>query len=396
VPTLVLTGSLTGGYASSLFANFWALSPAFREELGRDEQAAFVERYGYRKLFVEAKRGDRRRGAVTDREEGRSTVVGEAPGVMPTFILRHLLPTALLVHKADLDEELPPLVEQPAPVAVEPGDALGAELVEEYRRLQEALLARIRADRFDPERSGRLLGALVELPSYLDRATDDLGGFEVRYPEALGGELIAAGRAFPAEWETPKERWLLDRLRGLLARGEKVLVFLRHTGDGRLPGRLLRRIEEITPRAAWLDAKKVPTAKRERWIDENVLEAGVEVLLVNPNAVRTGLNNLVAFSTALWYELDLSATTYRQANGRLHRIGQTRPVTVEIPFYAGTAQEVTFDLIARKVSASLQVDGLDLQAALEAAGASEDHAASVATAMSLGQAVYSVLTGEGG
>jgi hypothetical protein len=154
-------------------------------------------------------------------------------------------------------------------------------------------------------------------------------------------------------------------------------------------------VREVTPRAVWLDARKVPTAKREAWIDRHVLDPGVEVLLVNPNAVRTGLNNLVAFSVGLWYEMDLSATTYRQAGGRLHRIGQARPVTLKTAYYAGTAQEVTFDLIARKITASLQVDGLDLQAALEAAGASEEHTASLATAMSLGQAVYQALTRDG-
>ena len=44
-------------------------------------------------------------------------------------------------------------------------------------------------------------------------------------------------------------------------------------------------------------------------------------------------------------------------------------MTIETAFYADTAQEVTFDLIAKKTTASLQVDGLDLQAALEAASA---------------------------
>jgi hypothetical protein len=183
----------------------------------------------------------------------------------------------------------------------------------------------------------------------------------------------------PRGWRTPKERWLLEQLAIYPGRGEKVLVFLRHTGTGHLPGRLLRLIRELTPRATWLDAKKVPTGKREAWIDEHVLGQDVEVLLVNPVAVRTGLNNLVSFSVGLWYELDLSATTYRQTNGRLHRIGQTRPVAIRIPYYAGTAQEIGFDLVAKKVSASLQVDGLDFQAALEAAGASEEHTASLVT-----------------
>jgi len=215
----------------------------------------------------------------------------------------------------------------------------------------------------------------------------------VRYPETLGGELVARPKSFPASWKTPKERWLLAELARQIEAGEKVLVFLRHTGTPHLPQRLLRLIkEEVTPRVAWLDASKVTTRKRQKWIDRHVVDAGAQVLLVNPNAVRTGLNNLVTFSTGIWHQLDWSAQTYRQANGRLHRIGQTRPVTVLIPYYQDTAQEVAFDLVARKVGASLQVDGLDLQAALEAAGASEDRTTAMATAMSLGQAVYKALT----
>jgi len=188
----------------------------------------------------------------------------------------------------------------------------------------------------------------------------------------------------------------VERVGEVLAGGEKVLVFLRRTGTPEPPRRLLRLLGEVTPRAAWLDTKKVPTGKREAWIDREVHGKGVDVLLVNPNAVRTGLNNLVPFSRAVWYELDSSATTYRQANGRLHRIGQTRDVTVEIPYYAGTAEEVALELVAKKVTASLQVDGLDLQAALEAAGLlRERREPCVATAMSVGEAVYRALVGVG-
>ena len=83
--------------------------------------------------------------------------------------------------------------------------------------------------------------------------------------------------------------------------------------------------------------------------------------------------------------------TYRQAIGRLHRIGQVRPVTIRIPYYQGTAQEIAFDLVARKVSASLQVDGLDVRAALEAAGAGGGLPDGLDAALSLGKAVYRAL-----
>jgi hypothetical protein len=396
VRKMLLSGSLMGGYASSLFANFWALSRRFRAEFGRDDRSLFVDRYGFRKMLVSEEEDSaegRRFGSHSDRRLGaRTTVLSEAPGLMPAFILKHLLPIAVFLHKKDLDVELPLLTEIPVPISFPIDDPLAQELFEEYDEMQEQLLRCIRADRFSKERSGRLLGALVELPSYLDWATDDLPPFEVRYPEELGGGLVAAGRAFPASWRTPKETWLLARVAELLAHGEKVIVFLRHTGSAELPNRLLRLLREVTPSVAWLDTKKVPTASREAWIDEHVLKPRIKVLLVNPNAVKTGLNNLVSFSAGLWYELDLSAYTIRQAGGRFHRIGQTRPVSLEIPFYAGTTQEVMFDLVADKIGVSLQVDALDLRSALAALGISDEETDGLSAALSLGQAVYDTLT----
>lgn len=386
-PTVLLTGSLMSGYASSLFSPFWAASRAFRSEFERHEKARFVARYGYRKFLLTENDAPTDQGAVTDREVRRRSL-GEAPGICPTFLLKHLLPQSLVVHKSDLDHELPPIDEIPSPIVASCDDSRASALLNEYRAAQEQLLECIAEDRFT-ERAGKLLGTLVELPSYLDRATDDQPVFELRYPENCGGDTIRTCARFPASWRTPKERWFLRTLREQLDRGRKVLVFLRHTGTRALPDRLLRLIREtVTSKAIWLDTKKVPTQKREAWIDRQVLEADVDVLLVNPNGVRTGLNNLVAFSTAVWYQLDASASTYRQANGRVHRIGQTLPVEIYVPTYSGTSQETLCDLVARKVSASLQVDGLDIAGALEAAGAGDDVSSALATAMSLGESIY--------
>ncbi|MFW6012218.1 MAG: DUF6094 domain-containing protein [bacterium] len=391
VLTVVLTGSLMGGYASSLFTNFHALSPPFREEFRRDDATEFVARYGYRKIRLTTRGSDApKRGSHTDRELVHRRVVGEAPGIHPLFLMRYLLPTAVIMHKADLDQELPPLTETPVALAPPEGDVRATELLTEYHRLQEELLDHIRRDRNDPDLAGRLLGALVELPSYLDRATDDLAPFEIRYPESVGGAHIATGTRFPAIWRTPKERWLLHEIEHRRAAGERVVVFLRHTRSP-LPQRLLRLVQTVAPSAVWLDTRKVPTHQREAWIDEHVNEPDVPILLVNPNAVRTGLNNLTGFSTAIWHELDSSAFVYRQAIGRFHRIGQERPVTILIPFYKGTAQEILFELVARKISASLQVDGLDVRAALEAAGAG-DHSDGLDAALSLGRAIHRRLT----
>lgn len=400
VPTLAMTGTLMNGYASSLFANLHALVEGFREEFRHDEQTRFVRRFGFLRTErnVQGDQAQVVHGTTSDRKVRRRKI-SEAPGVMPGLIFRHLLPTAVVVHKEEVAEFLPPKLELPAPLVLaeggedastdtaDPQDDLAQALITEYQRLQTRLLRQIKADRRESGLSGKLFGALGTLPSYLDRATDDLPPFEIRYPESVGGQLIARAEPFPADWRTPKEVWLLERLEHYLDRDENVVVFLSNTGTEHLPYRLLRLIREVTPDAEWLDVTQVPTQKRNQWIKDH---RDLRVLLVNPEAVKTGLNSLTRYSVALWHQL-APALTYRQANGRLHRLGQTKPVTIKVPYYRDTAQEIRFHLLAETVSTSKQVDALDLVAALKAAGASPEETTEATAALSLGQAIYQAL-----
>jgi hypothetical protein len=273
-------------------------------------------------------------------------------------------------------------------------------------------MAQIKADRKDPERTGKLFGQLVEMQAYPDLSREDVGNctvpelaggsiggkaYLIRYPETIGGEIVATGQLYAKGSLTPKERWLIEKTRAELAEGRNVLVFIQHKANGNaLPLRLLRLFKEhLKEQPAFLDAAKVDTKKRRDWIQSEVVDRKRRILLTNPRAVKTGLNNLVWFNTAIWHELDHSAITYRQANGRLHRIGQTKEVRVYYPVMVATAQQVFRDLLAYKVKASLQVDGLSLTSALEAVGAtSEDEDAendSLVLAMDLGRAIYEKL-----
>ncbi len=124
------------------------------------------------------------------------------------------------------------------------------------------------------------------------------------------------------------------------------------------------------------------------WIDREVIARGRRVLIVNPEAVETGLNNLVYFSTAIWFQNpNCSSVTYTQANGRIHRPGQTAECRVYVPYYGATTQEAQFALLGHKVAAARQADGLDVTSALLAAGAGDNETTALA-AMSVGQAIY--------
>ncbi len=275
------------------------------------------------------------------------------------------------------------------PIKIAEDDGTGQAMLSEFRRLLSELTKQIKTDRYT-NLAGKLWGAMSELPSYLDRCTNDLEEFVLKYPKEVGEAVVAVGKMFPASWVTPKERWILRRVRASIEEGRNVLIFLRHTGRSGLPARYLRLFKEyLGQRAVFLDVKKVKAAHREDWLNENVIEPGRRILVTNPKAVQTGLNNLVHFSRAIWVEgLDYDARVVRQADGRIHRIGQKLDVRIEVPYYDSSVQKTALDLVARKISSSVQVDALSIVGALESAGAGDDDNEAVRAAMGMGQAIY--------
>jgi hypothetical protein len=405
-PTLVLTGTSNNGYASSLFMNMWALSRRFRDEFGRDEMEAFVNRYGYRKVRIDPDEEEidwyNRYGAMSDRvvDSGAARKlrkIGQAPGVLPLFTLRHMLPSAILLQKSDMVEELPPLVE--IGEAVAPDGPVRAE----YGRLRERLVTQIMDDlRAQSPAAGLLWGQMAQMPTYLDRAHADTGNadtegggrrYEIRYPASIGGGLVATAEPRPAGETAAKEAWLLETLSAELAEGRRCIVFVVNTRSG-LAARVLRLVEARfgAGTATLLLADKVAAGKRMEWINREVIRRGRRVLIVNPEAVETGLNNLVYFSTAVWFQNpNCSSVTYTQANGRIHRPGQTAECRVYVPYYGATTQETQFALLGHKVAAARQADGLDVTSALLAAGVGDNESTALA-AMSVGQAIYHKLS----
>jgi hypothetical protein len=238
-----------------------------------------------------------------------------------------------------------------------------------------------------------LFGQLAELPSYLDRATADTGNtdtgdYEIRYPESVGGELVLGQGALPVSTILPKERWMLDRIRDEIAEGRNVMVFPWHVS---LLSRIASLIErELGLKVPILYANKVATGKRQEWINKNVVRKNARVLVTNPVAIQTGLNNLVHFSTEIWMENPAcNPIICRQATGRVDRIGQRRETRILFPVYAGTLQEQLHDLLLHKVAVSTATDGLDPESALLASGVGPTE---MLAGMSIGKQLWAMLS----
>ena len=110
--SLTLTGTLLGGYASTLFHLLYRFSPEIRTEFGRSEEGRWISRYGF--LEETIRRGDD--GGYD--EDGRSSrrrryrkTVREKPGLAPAALF-HLIGHSVFLRLSDVASDLPPYEEQ--------------------------------------------------------------------------------------------------------------------------------------------------------------------------------------------------------------------------------------------------------------------------------------------
>jgi hypothetical protein len=215
-----------------------------------------------------------------------------------------------------------------------------------------------------------------------------MGEFEIRYPESVGGGLVSAATPLSKSELLPKEQWLIDKITSELAEGRNVMVFSWHVNLLARYSRIIsERLGETVP---ILYADKVATGKRQSWIEKEVVKKKRRILVTNPVCIQTGLNNLVHFATEIWMENPgCNGIVYRQAIGRVDRIGQKLETRIFSPVYADTLQVQMYDLLLKKVAVSVSTDGLDPASALAAAGVGEDD---YLAGLSIGKQLWAMLT----
>ena len=394
IPVLYMTGSLVNGYADSAFHALRAVSPAFRATFSHKDRERFGDIYGLRKrvlVYESPGKGGLVRGAQSERILSGTKKAGLAPGVLPVLLLHHLLANAAIIHKADLEIGLPAQVESTDRIPLDP------DVEDNLNQLFAAVAHAIAATRFQAGLAGKLFGAVTRLMNYPDVAA--CGPYEVCWPEDVPtirvkdldvcpGGLVASVPGTDPTRLLSKEAWLLRTVRDELEDGRGVLVL---PSQVELLDRLAWVLEQAGIEALVLRSEKVAPHKREAWIDRHLNTRSKRVLITNPMCVQTGLNNLVSLATSAWYSNpECKPLVYRQANGRLHRPGQTRDVRSVFPLYDHKLPMAGHRLLMHKVGVSLAVDGLDPDAVLEAAGVGSEFSAG----LNVGHQLYKLLVSE--
>ncbi len=347
--SLSLSGTLMGGYSSTLFHLLYRFSPEIRGEFGRSEESRWVERYGFVEHTIGKDDPDSFEDGRTSRRKRYRKVVRERPGLAPAALF-HLIGNSVFLRLSDVASGLPPYEERVllSSMDTEAG-ADGFSQRSGYDELYGALRAAL-ADALS-KGSRRLLATYLQtLLAYPDGCTQ---GETVFDPESE--ELLVQVPPLPEDRLYPKERALVDLVAAERLAGRRVLVYVTHTGTRDITGRMEEFLGRHGFRVAVMKADAVPPERREAWVAKRV-EEGVDVLVCHPQLVQTGLD-LVEFPTVCWFETHYSVYTMRQASRRSWRIGQTEPVQVVFMAYRNTLQADALQLVAKKLQSSLAVEG---------------------------------------
>lgn len=348
--TLLLTGTLMGGYGDDIFhLLFRALPGRMIEDGYRPSNSgsmtaaamAFMRDHGVLKDIYSESTGVAHKTARGSKVTVRTV---KAPGFGPKGVLRCVLPFTVFLKLKDIGGNvLPPYDEEFREVAMDTAQA------DAYRDLAGRLTAELKQAlaKRDTTLLGVVLNVLLAWPDCCFRAET------VLHPRTRH-TLAFTPAQFNELQVMPKERELIDICKAEKAQGRKVLAYTVYTGTRDTTSRLKVLLEQEGLKVSVLRAS-VEASRREDWIAEQI-DRGIDVLLTNPELVKTGLD-LLEFPTIVFAQTGFNVYTLQQAARRSWRIGQKLPVKVIYLGYAATSQMTCLSLMAKKIAVSQSTSG---------------------------------------
>jgi superfamily II DNA or RNA helicase len=347
--SLLLTGTLMGGYGDDLFyLLFRVLTRRMIQEGYRPNARgslttagmAFMRDHGVLKdIYSESTSAHK-----TARGSKVSVRTVKAPGFSPQGIMRCVLPYTIFVKLKEIDNGvLPPYEEEFRSVSMDD------EQEEHYRKMELTLTTELKQAlaRRDTTLLGTVLNALLAWPDTCfrqERVVHPRHKHTLSFTPSIFGDFEVA----------PKERELIEICKAEKEQGRKVLAYTIYTGTRDTTSRLKVLLEQEGLKTAVLRATVSPE-RREDWIAEQV-DRGVDVVITNPDLVKTGLD-LLDFPTIVFMQSGYNVYTLQQAARRSWRIGQKQAVKVYFLGYANTSQMACLELMAKKIAVSQSTSG---------------------------------------
>ncbi|MBX9601353.1 MAG: hypothetical protein K2X35_10120 [Bryobacteraceae bacterium] len=344
--TVILTGTLLGGYADELFHILYRIAPAVMKEDGFDHGEAgirqFAEAYGVleKVTTIEPSENACSKAKVT-------TTVKRRPGASPLLFGKYLMNMAAFVSLEDISDALPPYHEEVIAVDMDP------VLKAAYSSLEDQIRDALRENHGNSSVISTAMNALLLYP---DRpfGLGTLYGYRTDEEGQRERFIIAEPEDLDERAHYAKERRLVEECKQELAQGRRIQVYAVYTQKRDVTRRLQSLLQSEGIRAEVLTADIAPEL-REAWYERH-LRNGMQICICHPKLVQTGLDLMFA-KTILFYESGWSTYVLRQASRRSWRIGQKDPIRVAFLAYAQTAQESCLRLMGKKLLVSLAMEG---------------------------------------
>ena len=347
--TLLMTGTLYGGRASTIFYLLYRTDKEMRQAYtdtsakGRQriQVKKWIDDFGMYEFTTTTKEANATGGSGNKRV---TETVKEAPGSSPAM-LPWLLGKTVFISLADLGTELPDYEEIPMPM--EGTEEQKAQLA----YLEEKLGAEMR-ERLSKGDRGLLASYLQNMLGIWDAPYRDQPVIDPRTKKEPIPKIICTIPAINPDILYPKEEAIIQLCKDEIANDRKVLLLVEQT-----------RTRDITPR--WMEHLKAADLRpkvlqgdsqnREAWIAKTVKD-GTNVLMTHAKSVSVGLD-LLDFPTIIWMAPNYSIYTVLQASRRSYRIGQDKPIKVYFFYYQESMQEAAIQLTAEKAASVMRVNG---------------------------------------
>lgn len=342
--SLVMTGTIYNGYASSLFYTLYRSQYIFRESWGYDDSGRFVAYYGLQERITKEKKSENTWSGYTK----RTTRVEEKPGVHPAMVTM-MLPYVVFMKLAEFDGQIPP--QESFTLFVEQESETMAQVTDYLGKIKSAA----KDEMMDEE---------IHSMSLMSQFTWANSGVHDVTPLGDSVKSSATGEEFhlhPIYSEmTKKEEAILRLVQQEKQQGYPTLIFYSQFDRRPIQNRLIPLFQKygmkLVPMPASVNARKPFIVKS--------LEEGADAIFCNANLVREGID-LLMFRNIIWASPTPDSILVSQANQRTHRLGQTEKTKV---FYLGwnnTYQAEQWTRTAEKVSAMSTMHG-DVRSGLAA------------------------------
>lgn len=369
---LCLTGTLMGGYAEDLFYLLWRLFPQAMIEDGfvynkvgtlGTASMAFMRQHGVLKDITRSRGmegSEYSEGAFSSSRATRNQVrTAKAPGFSPLGIMRYVLPITVFLKLRDLGGNvLPAYREIFRPIEMDLAQRAVYDDME--ATLQSYLRAALR--KRDNSLTGVVMNALLAYPDCCHKA-------ETVFWKRQQKVLFETNAVFTEDELSPKEADMLAVVQDNLKRNRKCLVYTVYSDTRDTTSRLKHILHNNGIKAAVMKAS-VKADEREDWVNEQ-LDNGIQVLICNPELVKTGLD-LLAFPSIYFMQTGYNIYTLMQAARRSWRIGQKEDVEVYFAGYTNSAQQICLELMGKKMAVTQSTSGDMPDSGLDILNQSED------------------------